>query len=113
MYIYRATRHVDLLAFGAGDPDEASMREIVKTVCAVPCPEDGLVFDLESPSILPVRAEEEYQGQRAVLRAWLGKSEVWGPFRGSARDHPGGRALPRRRNSVGVIFTRDLKVRAR
>jgi hypothetical protein len=71
---YRATRDVDLLAFGASD--EASIREIVKTVCAVPCPEDGLVFDLESPSILPIRAEEEYQGQRAVLRAWLGKARI-------------------------------------
>lgn len=71
---YRATRDVDLLASGASD--EASIREIVKTVCAMPCPEDGLVFDLESLSILPIRSEEEYQGQRALLRARLGKARI-------------------------------------
>ncbi len=37
---YRSTRDVDLLAFGPSD--EASIRVAMKTICAVPCPEDGL-----------------------------------------------------------------------
>ena len=44
---YRATRDIDLLA-SSGVPDEMYVRETMKTICNVPCPEDGLVFDLDS-----------------------------------------------------------------
>ncbi len=71
---YRATRDVDLLAFGPNDA--ASVRETVARICAVPCPEDGLVFDLDSLEITPIRAEEEYQGQRAVLLARLDSARI-------------------------------------
>lgn len=40
---YRATRDVDLLAYGSSD--DASVRVVVQTICAVSCPEDGLRFD--------------------------------------------------------------------
>jgi hypothetical protein len=71
---YRATRDVDLLAFGSSD--DAGIREVMETICAVPCPEDGLRFDLDSLDISPIRTEEEYQGRRAVLRAFLGKARI-------------------------------------
>lgn len=71
---YRATRDLDLLAFGSSD--DASIRAIMETICSVPCPKDGLSFDLESLDLSPIRAEEEYQGQRAVLRAYLGKARI-------------------------------------
>jgi predicted nucleotidyltransferase component of viral defense system len=71
---YRATRDLDLLAFGSSD--EASIRAVIEAICAVPCPEDGLRFDLDSLDLSPIRAEEEYQGQRVVLRAHLGKARI-------------------------------------
>lgn len=71
---YRATRDLDLLAFGASDPE--SLREVVETVCEVECPEDGLGFDLSSLEITPLREEDKYPGQRAVLRAHLGKARI-------------------------------------
>ena len=40
---YRATRDIDILAFGAND--EETVRGVMSTVCNVPCPEDGLLFD--------------------------------------------------------------------
>ena len=36
---YRATRDVDLLAFGGND--EANVRSVMTTICNVSCPEDG------------------------------------------------------------------------
>jgi predicted nucleotidyltransferase component of viral defense system len=71
---YRATRDLDFLA--RGPTTAASIREIVTTICAVPCSEDGLVFDLDSLGISPLRAEQEHQGYRAVLRAFLGAARI-------------------------------------
>lgn len=71
---YRATRDLDLLAFGSSD--EGSIRSIIETICAVPCPEDGLSFDLDSLDLSSIQADDEYQGQRAVLRAYLGKARI-------------------------------------
>jgi len=59
---YRATRDVDLLA--SGGSDAASVREAMETICAVPCPEDGVVFDLDSLAVLSIRNEMKYTGQR-------------------------------------------------
>ncbi|MCK4515179.1 MAG: nucleotidyl transferase AbiEii/AbiGii toxin family protein [Spirochaetaceae bacterium] len=71
---YRATRDLDFLASGAND--EAAIRAAMETICRVPCPEDGLNFDLGSLVISPIRAEEEYPGQRAVLNAHLGTARI-------------------------------------
>ncbi len=71
---YRATRDIDLLAFGESD-DEA-VREIVTTVCSVPCKEDGIMFDLETLRISSIRDNQRYQGQRANLRARLGTARI-------------------------------------
>ncbi len=71
---YRATRDLDLLAHIPSD--ESSIRNTVKEICAVPCPEDGLTFDLDSLGVSPIRAGEEYQGQRVVLRAFLGRARI-------------------------------------
>lgn len=71
---YRATRDVDLLAFGASDAK--TIRALVDEVCAVACPEDGLGFDLESLRIDDIRAEDEYVGKRVSLFALLGKARI-------------------------------------
>ncbi len=46
---YRATRDIDVLAFGAAD--DAAIRALLEEICAVPCPEDGLRFDLTNLQI--------------------------------------------------------------
>jgi hypothetical protein len=71
---HRATRDLDFLASGASD--EAGIRTVVETICGVPCPEDGLTFDIDGLVIYPIRAEEEYPGQRAVLLARLGTAKI-------------------------------------
>ena len=71
---YRATRDIDLLAFG--DSDEKTVRTIFANVCSVPCEEDGITFDLETLRISPIRDNQKYQGQRANLRARLGSARI-------------------------------------
>lgn len=71
---YRATRDVDILAFGPAD--DAGVRSLVAEICAVACPEDGLHFDLSDLVVEPIRPEEEYSGMRARFRAWLGSARI-------------------------------------
>ncbi|MCE5247104.1 MAG: nucleotidyl transferase AbiEii/AbiGii toxin family protein [Candidatus Polarisedimenticolia bacterium] len=71
---YRTTRDVDVLASGAAD--EAAIRSLVAEICAVPCPEDGLRFDLSELAVETIRPEEEYSGKRARFRAFLGGARI-------------------------------------
>lgn len=71
---YRATRDIDLLAFGESDTE--TVRELVATICSVPCPDDGLVFELETLQVIPIRDNQLYGGQRANLRALLGSARI-------------------------------------
>lgn len=71
---YRATRDVDVLATGA--TDDVAIRALVTEVCAVPCPEDGLRFDLSGLTIAEIRPEDTYAGRRARFRAYLGSARI-------------------------------------
>ena len=71
---YRATRDVDVLAMGA--TDDAAIRSLVTEVCAVPCPEDGLRFDLMGMTIAEIRPEDAYAGWRARFRTYLGSARI-------------------------------------
>ncbi|MCY3898918.1 MAG: nucleotidyl transferase AbiEii/AbiGii toxin family protein [Caldilineaceae bacterium] len=71
---YRATRDIDLLAFGESDTE--TVRELVATICSVPCPDDGLIFELETLQVFPIRDNQLYGGQRANLRALLGSARI-------------------------------------
>ena len=71
---YRSTRDIDLLALGCND--ETSVQEIVKTVGAVACPEDGLTFDLDSVRIAPIRAQRQLQGQRVRMICRLEQARI-------------------------------------
>jgi hypothetical protein len=71
---YRATRDVDLLA--SGPTDDEAIRSLVAQICAVPCPEDGLSFDLSNMTVEVIRPEEVYAGKRARFRAFLGNARI-------------------------------------
>jgi len=71
---YRPTRDLDFRASGSND--EVTVRELVSTVCTVECPEDGLSFDLATVVVSPIRAREEYAGQRVRMTALLGKARI-------------------------------------
>ena len=71
---YRATRDIDLLALG--ENDQEAVRGAVTTICNVPCPEDGLVFETENLQLSSIRDNQRYGGQRARLHAILGAARI-------------------------------------
>lgn len=71
---YRSTRDLDFLSYGPSDAE--SIRDVIMAICSMPCTEDAVRFDLGSLEISPIRSDEEYHGQRVVLRAFLGKARV-------------------------------------
>ena len=71
---YRSTRDVDLLA--QGDNSERAVKRMMMNICAISCTEDGLQFDLDSLTARPLRASQEYQGQRATMVVYLGTARI-------------------------------------
>lgn len=66
---YRSTGDLDLL--GKGDPAPARIVSIFRELCSLSVGDDGLVFDADSVTAEPTRAEDEYQGVRVELNATL------------------------------------------
>ncbi|MBK7949073.1 MAG: nucleotidyl transferase AbiEii/AbiGii toxin family protein [Deltaproteobacteria bacterium] len=71
---YRATRDIDVLA--SGPTDEDAIRSLVAEICAVPCSVDGVRFDVSELVVDAIRSEDEYSGQRARFRAFLGNARI-------------------------------------
>ena len=66
----RPTRDVDFLAAGAAE--QPAIRAAVETVCGIPCPEDGVVFDTATIRIRDVRRDQPEGGLRTRLQGHLG-----------------------------------------
>jgi len=73
-HVPRPMKDVDLL--GRGDLGIAELEEIFRGVCGIPCPEDGLAFDVGSVRAREIREEQEYGGIRVIARATLGRARI-------------------------------------
>ncbi len=71
---YRPT--VDMDFHGRGDNSSERMMEVFRSVCGNEVEPDGLVFDVNSVFVAPIRQEQEYQGQRIKLTAYLGRARI-------------------------------------
>jgi predicted nucleotidyltransferase component of viral defense system len=71
---HRPTRDLDLL--GYGDNTGGRLIETFRRICATESEADGLTFDLDSLRVQPIRADQEYQGQRVELNVFLGKARI-------------------------------------
>jgi len=72
--LYRATRDLDLA--GHTKDDAASLIAIMKDICSVPCPGDGLAFEASTMRAEPILDRTEYRGTRVKLVALLGTARV-------------------------------------
>ncbi len=72
--LYRPTRDVDLESYGDATPEH--LREVFRSVCRQPCPEDALRFDEDSVAGEEIRAAQESGGVRVTLPAWLGRARI-------------------------------------
>lgn len=71
---HRSTRDLDV---GAQDAVAREQLEAhVRNICAVECPQDGLVFDLSGIRIEPIRGAQEGRGLRAKFLARLGSARI-------------------------------------
>lgn len=71
---HRATRDLDLLGFG--DPDQAHLRSVFAEVLTLEVRDDGVVFELDSLDVGPIRDDQEYGGVRVTTYASIAGARV-------------------------------------
>lgn len=71
---YRPTVDMDFL--GRGEDSSERLAEVFQNICAVAVEPDGLEYSANSVKAAPIRNEQEYQGQRITMTAFLGKSRI-------------------------------------
>jgi len=72
--LHRPTVDIDFL--GHGENSGKRLRRIFQALCSVEVKDDGLTFDAHTIKVSPIREEQEYQGQRVMLTAFLGKARI-------------------------------------
>ncbi|HET7250119.1 MAG TPA: nucleotidyl transferase AbiEii/AbiGii toxin family protein [Gemmatimonadales bacterium] len=70
----RPTSDADLL--GTGNLTQETLAQILKEVVAQPVEADAVEFDLDSVDVEPIRAEDDYGGWRATVRARVGAARL-------------------------------------
>lgn len=71
---YRPTRDLDLLGFG--EATESAITTAVREIVETSVDDDGLVFDLSTLEVYPIREDSRYGGLRAMLQARLGEARI-------------------------------------
>jgi hypothetical protein len=72
--LHRPTRDLDLL--GTGDATETAVDAAVRDIIATSVADDGLVFDVDTLQVHPIREGDRYGGMRATLQAHLGGARI-------------------------------------
>lgn len=70
----RPTRDADLLGFG--DLSDAVLAGIFRDVCDVSVDADAMTYLADTVRVEPIRAEDDYGGQRVILQARLGAARL-------------------------------------
>lgn len=73
-HLYRPTRDVDLL--GYGENSGAHLEDTFRKLCRLKVVDDGLVFDANSVKAASIREDQQYEGVRITLKAFLGNARV-------------------------------------
>lgn len=71
---YRPTVDMDFL--GQGEDSGERLERVFCNVCSIDVEPDGLIYDISTVEVVPIREEQEYQGQRITLTAFLGKARI-------------------------------------
>ena len=70
----RPTRDIDFLA--SAPQDHAALRTSFEAICAVPCPQDGVIFDPATIQMRDIREEQPYGGVRVRMEGRLGQARL-------------------------------------
>ena len=71
---YRPTKDLDLL--GYGDASSERLTAIFEEICQSNVEPDGLDFDVQNIRVAEIREDQEYQGQRVQIIAYLGRARI-------------------------------------
>jgi predicted nucleotidyltransferase component of viral defense system len=71
---YRPTKDLDLL--GYGDASSERLTAIFEEICQSNVEPDGLEFDVQNIRVAEIREDQEYQGQRVQIIAYLGRARI-------------------------------------
>jgi predicted nucleotidyltransferase component of viral defense system len=71
---YRPTRDLDLL--GMGEATEAAIDTAVREIAGTKVDDDGLVFDVGTLEVHPIREDNRYGGLRAVVQVRLAEARI-------------------------------------
>lgn len=71
---HRVTRDLDLLGFGAQSVEE--MEQVMRAICSTGVADDGVVFRPETVRGTLIREDQEYEGVRLTLNAYLGTARI-------------------------------------
>jgi predicted nucleotidyltransferase component of viral defense system len=71
---YRPTKDLDLLGFGDQAPDQ--LAGIFADICRTEVEPDGLIFDAQRIAVSGIRENQEYEGLRVKLAAFLGNARI-------------------------------------
>jgi hypothetical protein len=72
--VFRPTGDLDLL--GEGDPSPEAITALFTEICQLDGGDDGIVFDLATLQVEPVREEEQYQGVRLTVVGLIGTTRT-------------------------------------
>ncbi|MDE2978783.1 MAG: nucleotidyl transferase AbiEii/AbiGii toxin family protein [Acidobacteriota bacterium] len=70
----RPTRDIDFLA--SAPEDHAGLQTSFQAICAVPCPQDGVIFDPATMQMRDIRDEQPYGGVRVRMQGRLGQARL-------------------------------------
>ena len=70
----RPTRDVDFLAVGLDE--HVAIHTALEAICAIPCAEDGVVFDPATMRIHDIRDEQQHGGLRVRVQGSLGQAQL-------------------------------------
>jgi len=72
--MHRPTKDLDLLGYGNNSGE--NLTALFQEICQVEVEPDGLVFDKGTVRVEEIRDDQEYQGQRIRLTAYLGNARI-------------------------------------
>ena len=72
--VYRPTRDIDFTGYGSSRADD--VRSTIRDICALPVPDDGIVFDGEEIAIESIRQHGEYDSLRVRFEARLAGARI-------------------------------------
>jgi Nucleotidyl transferase AbiEii toxin, Type IV TA system len=73
-HTFRPTRDVDFLGFGSSDAED--VKKLFTEILTASSQDDGLRFDIDTISVVPIRAIDAYGGLTVTCLAYLGSARV-------------------------------------